>query len=418
MKRMLSGIINNGVLSILFTGTILISLFSCCNNPVEDAKKRNILFYIGADNNGLDNGNEGDEPRQKINQICAGWQPGKGEMLIYTDQTNKGAYLLRVNETKGADGLYGLDTVMVFGKENSAGSGVLSRVINQVVQTYPADSYGMIFFSHASGWMPYDMLSKPRSLVIDKGEETKYEMEYYDFAAAIPDKQFDFIIFEACLIADVMSMYELRNKAEYILASSAEIVVPGFVRTNTYKNEIMRLYDTRSDLKYIVTSFAKSYYDGIASIPENSIFCSTTLSVLKMDEMANLASVTKTLLKGKIIDETNLLVDSIQHFDRPYTGTFGWQHNSRYFDFAHTMEKLVSASDYKAFNDQMEKTVVWKASTKRFLLGDYQNGLPDYDDYDGFFIVRHSGLTTYIKQDVYPELNLAYKNSSWHKAIY
>ena len=391
-------------LSIFLLVVLLVPLLSCCNNKIDDSKKRNILFYIGAGEGNIDR----DAP-VKINQIRAGWKPGNGEMIIYIDRVSQGACLLRVNEIRGNDGLYGLDTLDTYGVENSADYEVFSRVINDAVQAYPADSYGLIFFSHGSGWLPEGNLASPRSIVIDNNTgdgKTNREMEHDDFARAIPDKQFDFIILEACLMSDVMTMYELRNKAEYVLASSAEIVAPGFSLTTrdfplgTYQSEIMSLYDTRSDVASILASFAKAYYDR-----ESKHYNSATLSVIKMDEMENLASVTKSVLQGKNIDETTLVVNSIQIFDRPrYLASRAY---SRYFDFAHVMENLASESDYRAFNAQMEKTVVWKISTTGFLTNQY-----------GFSIDHHCGLTTYIKQDVYPGLNSFFENTSWYKAIY
>ncbi|MDR0745928.1 MAG: hypothetical protein LBF17_05485, partial [Mediterranea sp.] len=181
-----------------FCGMFVISLFSGCDKEIVDVyPRRNILFYIGADDNLINSDTPG-----KINQIRLGWQPDKGEMLIYADREGKGASLLRVNSTLDTDGYYGLDTLEVYGSENSADAETLKRVINKMVADYPADSYGMIFFSHASGWLPEGMLNRPRSLVIDGEMSVNREMEYYDFAAAIPDKQFDFIIFEACLMSD------------------------------------------------------------------------------------------------------------------------------------------------------------------------------------------------------------------------
>jgi Clostripain family. len=396
MKRILHYIIKNGVLPILFAGTIFISLFSCCNNPIEeeDVKTRNILFYIGADKSDIDS-----DASVKINQIRAGWVPGCGEMIIYIDRREQGACLLRINEIKDAQGYYGLDTLEIYNQENSADSEVLKRVINNTVRDFQADSYGMIFFSHASGWLPEGALNSPRSMVIDENNGGgNREMEYYDFAAAIPDKQFDFIIFEACLMADVMSMYELRNKTEYVLASSAEIVAPGFA--NIYAKNVMNLFNTRSSIKDILVGFGQAYYD-IRSSVHNSI----TLSLLNVSEMDNLASVTKSVLKGKSIDNINLIVDSIQIFDRPRA--LGGRPYSRYFDFAQTIENLVTDSDYKVFSGQLEKTVIWEVSTEQFL-----------PNQSGFTIKRHSGLTTYIRQGIYSELiDPAFVNSSWYKAI-
>ena len=450
------------ILSGLCFGFLIMSLYACIGSEViELPPRRTILFYIGSDTNGLDNGRAGDEPLDMINAIRAGWIPGRGEMLIYTDQTNRHPCLMRIKDTRAADGLYALDTVYVYSEENSADAAVLNRVIKTVVNDYPADSYGMIFFSHASGWLPQGMLAAPRSsdadrqnmdnrdtanlpvqgklfaelnqdetdlrsLVIDRGEGVLFEMEYDDFAAAIPDGQFDFIIFEACFIADVILMYELRNKTEYVLASSAEIVSPGF--TPVYKNNIMRLYDTRNPVASVVAGFAQSYIDHIKkSYPEDDVLCSAILGLVKTSEMQNLATTVKATLDGIMLDESTLTVDNIQRFDRPKYNRLNLitsgQRRIRYSDFGHTMEhlasdKLISGAHYAAFQTQMAKTIVWKANTKRFLLGNYTNGEPYFAEYDGFFIEHHSGLSTYIEQDVYPVINAAYKNSSWYKAIY
>jgi hypothetical protein len=322
-------------------------------------------------------------------------------------------------------GLYGLDTLKNYGIENSADANVLSRMIDSLL-SYPADSYGLIFFSHASGWLPSGALSNPRSSETNQQDaerinpnevnlrsigrdgtgSTRKEMEVDDFARAIPNNKLDFIILEACLMADVMSMYELRDKAEYVVASSAEIVSPGF--TFIYRDHIMQLYDTKRPIFSVVSGFAQAYHDYITErFNETDAYCSLTLGIIKMNEMRNLATTVKAALGGVEIHELNLLIDSIQSFDRPLKPSLGGKPYSRYFDFSQTIENLVSASHYAAFQTQMDKTVVWKANTKRFLVDDH-----------GFLIKRHCGLTTYILQDVYPFLNEFNKNSSWSKAIY
>ncbi len=406
---------------VLFKATLLLliftAVFSGCKDEVVEGNplQRNILFYVACDNN-LDY-----EAAQKINEIRSGWNPLYGEMIIYVDIRNKGASLLRINETQAANGRYGLDTIAVYGTENSASAEVLNRAIDDMKQNYPADSYGMIFFSHASGWLPQGTLNRPRSLVIDNGEGTNYEIEYDEFASAIPDHCFDFIIFEACLMADVMTMYELRNKADYVLASSAEIVSPGF--TPIYKDEAMHLFDTRTPVKEVLAGFAQSYYNHLVSTyPENSAYRSTTMSLIKMDEMEALASTTKALLQGRAMNETTLEVNSIQGFDRPKELiSYSYPKKCRYFDFEDVIKTLVPESKYQSFSSQMEKTVIWKVSTNRFLLSDYINAdgiaVPNYED-DGFFIHHHSGLTTYIVQEVYPFLNTTFQASSWYNALY
>jgi len=379
--------------SVFCAGFLMFSLYACVNAEIEDNKgKRNILFYIGGDNS------LGYEPRQKIDEMRKGWQPGKGEMLIYVDQRDSDAYLLRITDEQEENGYYILDTLETYVNDNSADCAVLSRVVDEVVNGFPADSYGMIFFSHASGWLPEGMLAHPRSLVIDGSDGPPAEMEYYDFAAAIPDKTFDFIIIEACLMADVMSMYELRHKADYILASPAEIVSPGF--TTIYMENVMGLFNKKQSVEVLLKEFANAY------CKKDKNYNFYTLSILKMSEMDALAEVTKTILKGKAIGEENLTMAGMQTFDRPNALIVSGTKRSRYFDLGHTLSCLVSESEYNTFNNQLRKTVVWKEATDSFLPG-----------HSGFYVSYYSGLTTYIKQSVFPELNEAFENSSWYKAI-
>ena len=388
------------VVSVLFLGGLLFSLSSCNNTSSEKNKlKRNILFYIATDDS--KSSIDGDV-LNKINQMRVGWKPGQGELLIYADRRGQRASLFRVNDKLGSDGLYGLDTLtFVPISENSADPAVLAHVINEMKVNYSADSYGMIFFSHASGWLPKGMLNSSRSLVIDNGEGgANEEMEYSEFAAAIPDKQFDFIIFEACLMADVVAMYELRDKADYILASSAEIVSPGF--EYIYKNAIMTLFNQSLSIDVCLKNFGQAYYDFFTA-QSNVNMRSATISLVKMDEMENLAAVTKAALQGNDVNEDNLEISDIQIYDRPRA--FGASY-ARYFDLGHAIESLSSESYYNKFEDQLNKTVIWKAATKSFLINQ-----------SGFEINHHSGLTTYIKRNAYPVINSEFEESAWYKAI-
>ena len=371
---------------------------------VEVYPKRNILLYCATGDAGsIDN-----DTQPKIDSIRKGFDPKAGEMIIYTDRRAKGAFLFRINDQKDARGMYGLDTLEIYGNENSADASKITRALDYMTTHYPADRYGMVFFAHGSGWLPEGTLARPRSLVIDTVDEQKPEIEFYDFANAISDNSLDYIVFEECLMADVAVQYSLRNKAQYVLASSAEIVAPGF--KYIYKDKIKDLYDTKRTVPEILQSFGQAYVDFLKThFGEMDDECSTTLSLIKLSEMNALASVTKVALDGTEISEFNLLLkgiplDSVQTFDRPGELSLYYKDRSRYFDLEQTVEFLSSRT--AAFKAQMDKTVVWKDATKRFLLGDY-----------GFYVRQHSGMTVYIQQSVFPYLNSQYQQTDWYKAI-
>jgi hypothetical protein len=121
-----------------------------------------------------------------------------------------------------------------------------------------------------------------------------------------------------------------------------------------------------------------------------------------MSEMEALATATKSALNGTDVNESNLLIDSIQSFDRPRE--LSGQGRSRYFDLGHTVDSL--ATQTSLFKSQLNKTVVWKGASTYFMFGE-----------GGFKINHHSGLTTYIKRTAFPYLNSQYTETAWYKAI-
>jgi hypothetical protein len=273
------------------------------------------------------------------------------------------------------------------GEENSADPSVLSRVIDEMKIECPADSYGLILFSHGSGWVPENLFTTPRSVISDQDKDNNnYRwMELSDFADAIPDSSFDFIILEACLMGGVEVAYELKDKARYLLVSPAEIVSPGF--KNVYKTSIDKLYLSEPDLI--------SFMDDLVIVIEQSTFKSVTLSLIRTSALQNLAEW--------IRQNTNPIeypsINDIQVFDR--------RNNHLYFDFEQHFSRLTDSEEAKKeLSNLLEECMVYKYHTPGFLTS-----------YSGFEILYYSGLTTYINQEKFPYLNSEYKKTKWAQAI-
>ncbi len=69
-----------------------------------------------------------------------------------------------------------------------------------MVMRYPGSDYGLVMFSHGSGWLPEGVFSSNTPSVATDG---KRELDLQDFARCIPQGRFRFIIFESCLMAGV-----------------------------------------------------------------------------------------------------------------------------------------------------------------------------------------------------------------------
>lgn len=381
-------------------------LFSSCINeeyegPDPDLPVRTILVWLGGDNN------LSDETGRKIEALRQGWTYTGNKCLIYQDSRD-GARLLRLRGGCRTTPTPYVETVREYGAENSASPATFARVLQEVADEYPADSYGLIFFSHASGWLPAGTLQNPqkqrkrsRSIGVDDGGTGRAEMEIAEFSAAIPDGMFDFIVFETCLTAGVEVAYELRGKSDYMLASAAEIVSPGF--TPVYPSALRLLCNTAVETRTALEAFGRAWMDYVTT-NYTGARRSATLSLIDINETSPLAARTQAALRTRSAEAPDL--SRLQHFDRP--GSYGDSPAlPRFFDLNEWLETVADPDEYEAFRLQLERTVVWKAATETFMAG--QNG----------FTVRcHSGLTTYVEQDAFPDLNQAYRRLSWSGAVY
>lgn len=270
-------------------------------------------------------------------------------------------------------------------ESNSASPEVFADVLCEVRENYPAPSFGLFVFSHASGWMPegtYNNLalrSTPqlRSIITDG----RSEMELTGFAGAIPDGIFDFIVFETCYMAGIEVAWEMKEKTKHIIASSAEIVSPGF--STCYDKALPLLY--RNDLE----GFCRAVEADYRTRPGD--YGSLTLSLIRTEGLDGLAAA----LRGKKPQENG---GAVQVFDR-YGG-------SLFFDLEDSYKNVLTGQETVALRAAIAGCVIWKTATAAFM-----------PNYGGFSITSHSGLTTYVPQEQYPKLNEAYKNLKWYKEV-
>ncbi|NDV64249.1 clostripain-related cysteine peptidase [Bacteroides sp. 224] len=362
---------------------LFIALFfsSCSKNeqPATPNPTRLLLAYIGVDNN------LNSLEAEKLDALRAGWT-GKptDHILAYVDKAGVGASLYALSAEPNSEPLL----LESYGKENSADAATLSRVITDVVNRYKADSYGLLVFSHASGWLPEGMLNSPtRSILIDG----KSEMSLTDFAAALPDGVFNYIVFESCFMAGIEVAYELRNKTPYIFASSAEILHPGFAPTYTHSTQ--HLFNAN------LPAFGQQVFNQTLTYAENELLHSGTYSVIRTEGLEQLA----TFIKDHCDFTQPVDLTDIQHFDRSVSYHL-------FFDFNDYYGRLLTDDSQKEeLNRLLSEYVIWKAATNKFMAQEY--------GYNGFTITSHSGLTCYIAQERFPKLNEAYTRLAWSEVL-
>ncbi len=351
---------------------------TACTDDKNECKiqqpQRTILFYIAGDNNLTY------EVPGKIEQLMATPIPAGCSVLVFQDTRESNPQLIEI--VRGSNGKNTTTIARNYEECNTADTTVFRTVLREIESLYPSRSYGLVFFSHASGWMPEQTYSQPGLRSI--GMDGQSEMELSGFADAIPEEMFDFIIFEACHMAGIEVAWELKDKTDYIIASSAEIVSPGFAPI--YPKALSYLSERETDLKKFMELVANDY-----RIRQGD-YGSFTLSLINTDQLEKIADAIKECMCPLYPDE------SIQRFDRNGKDLF--------FDFYDSFSHSMAAEQLNKLQQAIGQCVIYKLSSDHFM-----------PSYGGFEITSHSGLTTYIPQEKYPKLNESYKRLKWYKEV-
>ncbi|MDR2286916.1 MAG: hypothetical protein LBE04_05520, partial [Prevotellaceae bacterium] len=278
--------------------------------------------------------------------------------------------LLRITEK-------GEQTIKTYSEFNSADPATVNKLLGEIIEMYPSESYGLILWSHGTSWLPSGVQLK--SFVIDGNKQ----MNIPDLAEALPVR-FDYILFDACLMGAVEVAYELRNKTDYIIASSTETIDSGF----PYDLIIPTLVSSTPDLRKAAESYFNYYQQ------QSGAFRSATVSLINTKELDNLARVTNQLISGQTFDIASFDRTSVQRldvYDEQYT-----------FDFLDFITKAFPDADKRLLMEQLGKTVLYKANTAEFL--------------EKYEINTYCGLSCYIPHSSRNDLNSYYQQLGWYQA--
>ena len=382
----------NHLIGILFCSFLLLACGEEHSLKTVPSARRTVLVYLAGDNN------LSEEVWQKVDALVSGWHNMQDNLLIYQDtRGEKGTPSLMKVIYDGGHSY--TEVVKEYPDSNSADPQAFSEVLRDATSGFPAPSYGLLLFSHGTGWLPAGSYVDPRSVsvtgkVMPSGEKLRSiiddagrEMEITGFAAAIPDGQFDFIVLEACLMASAEVAYELRNKADYLVASSAEILSPGF--TPVYGEILQALF---AQPEAALTEVATAYYTYCNEL--ETPYRSATVSVIRLDTMEELARAVGEVYR--------LLPDEIGREELKNIQCFDRSGDRLFFDLASLITYATGKADERAVTEHATKVlsevIRYKCATPFFV------SLP---------IHSHSGLTVYIPQHDYPALNKAWEQTGW-----
>lgn len=405
---------------IIFLFLVVFSFFSCEKEKEDDPQRhagRTVLAFFWADNSLSSN------LRNNIQTMMEGLQAVKtsATLLVYWDGSSsdsnwpmpciieyvadgKGGInglsketLDGMMNTTSVDELINIGTIKKqYESQTSTEKTVMKTVIADMMDAYPSDSYGIIFGSHGSGWLP---TISGRSIGQDGGRyssNTALIPELAEVLHEVNPMKFDFVLFDACMMGCAEVYYELKDAARYIVASVLDIPAAGF----PYATVMPFLYesDIEGSLKTVCKHYIDYYdYNGWG-----------TISVVDCGQMEPLAQVTRQVLLSNQDNLANVNTDDLQQYGRTGVSFKGIS-----YDMVQFVESLCGGDVPEEFMQQFDKTVLYKGYTPHVASSIYRI---DEDHYCGMGMYIPNSLTSskYLLWNNYFKSSIAwYSVSGW-----
>jgi hypothetical protein len=368
----------------LFCSVFILSLSSCQKEEGENNRMpvRTVIVYMVADNN-LDYFCLND-----INEMEKGWQQDTdGNLIVYLDRAESAGVahpiVYKINHDTTVD--ISSSIIKVYKEHNSIDEKNMYNILLDIISSYPAQSYGLILWSHGTAWLPAGtiMSDKPNNPVMRSfGKDVTDEMNIFDLKNAFPC-HFDFIIFDACYMGAIEVAYELRNQTDFILSSATETLSSGY----PYHHITKHLFDQTMNYSKIADDFFQSY-----AILQGAMQ-SASISVVKTSELNILADKVRQIMNDTI---------HLQYVDTHLIQQFSTRENGTLFDFDNFMSRVsTNEAYYLEFNRALSQSIFYKACTSSIL--------------ETLKINTFSGMSIFIPDTSNTQYYDFYKNFDWYK---
>ena len=302
-------------------------------------------------------------------------------------------------------------------------------ILSDIKRQFRSDHYGMVFSSHASGWLPVGYFSHPedyepsksasgrkaaaahmtlppntflhvdeellpgepltKSLTMTNGTSTATEMDLRDFKASIP-MHLDYILMDACLMGCIEVAYELKDICDQIGFSQAEILADGF----NYKKLAGQLLEKdEPDTRAVVDDYYQQY-----AAKTDKTDRSATISLVDCTKLDALASACKPLFSKYSSQLDGLDPFTVQRY---YRNQKHW-----FYDLEDILVQAgIDSGERASLASALNRCILYKAATDEFLKG-----------YGGFAIRTFCGFSMYLPCYGSDFLDGKYKELAWNKA--
>ncbi len=372
--------------------------------------------------------------QEDIEDLKKGWIPTAGRtddvLLIYSHfPETRGKYDIGTSPTlvrlHKRDTTVISDTLVTYPKGTiSSSAEQLNKVLTYIKEHFQARSYGMVFSSHATGYLPSGYYTKPKEYFFEdmdmrarmkrkpkaipyeapeydpslpmtksigqdqvgsQGSYMSYEIELQDFAKAIP-MELDYILFDACLMGGIEVAYELRHNVRTIGYSQTEVLAEGY----NYKELTTHLLKNEDPDPVSVCEDFFTQYD-----IQSGVYRSATISTIDCSRLEPLAEVCQELFKKYGSTIRTMSSSGVQQFFR---SSYHW-----FYDLESILTEAGATEDeLDRLHEALDQCVVYKAHTPEFM--------------NAFLIHTFCGFSMYLPSRGSAELDKYYKLLQWNIA--
>lgn len=292
--------------------------------------------------------------------------PGDGRILVcyHSERRHDRAELLEIRYDPEKQACV-RESIAKYENFNAADPETLGRMFADVGTLAPAERYGLIIGCHGKAWVPASAgtltgyaarlreqeealwTPAPGALPTRSFGDPGYELDIRQLAEAAEAQEFRFsyLIFDACFMANIETLYDLRRAFDSIVASPAEIMAAGFPYERT-----MPLFfadeGAACDLEGVCRAFWDFYMNDWDSVPNNAQ--SGCISLTVTNQLEPLAAV---MSEVHALAPAAFNPDELQVYEGFRTG------RHVFFDLGHYVETICTDADLLTrFREQMERT--------------------------------------------------------------
>lgn len=386
----------NRLLSILFAAAMLFALSSCHNKsdePTPASASRTVLIYAVASNN-LSSFLT-DDKKEMIQAAPNVEGLGKDvRVLLYSVASQAAAEATLAELSRGVSGQWSFVPIKSYDRETfSTDPERMREVFKDLREFAPSDYYGLILWSHGTGWIPnFSDHQVPegmqKSYGMDKYQGVTDYCDLHELSSAIPDHMFDYVWFDLCYMMGVEVAYQLRNKCDYIAGYPTEDWSMGM----NYETTLPMLVASKPDL----AGAGKAFFDYY-----NNQNLAVTVTVMKTDGFDRLAQAAAEIYASGPRPVNSL---GLQNYSRLKTAMYDFgQYTKRYLNFS-APEAAELESEFDAALREM--TVYAGCSTKNF------NGTQN-----AFDPAKYSGLSCHFPGTASEAYESYYQSLDWTKRV-